>query len=199
MAEEIVEDRGVEDGGGVELFSGDGRADDGKNAGADDGSDAERGERDRPECFAEPVLGFFRLGDELVDGFTAKGLAWQSPAPLERCDEGSLPGMRPTLRVKTSRVGFVQWELALALAAAELFDLLLVGATGSSAGCLGCGLFARSAFYFFAFYLVFNRLCVCHSYPYLSISISESVVERTCGLEPLELGEFLNQFFHAEL
>src|SRR6185437_3923284 len=32
-----------------------------------------------------------RLGYQLVDGFTAKGLAWQGAAPLlEKCDKGSL-------------------------------------------------------------------------------------------------------------
>jgi hypothetical protein len=82
VAYEVVQHRSVEDGGSIELLAGNGGADDGKDAGSDDGSDAERGEGDGPESFAEPVLGLLRVGNELVDGFTRKGLAWQSPAPL---------------------------------------------------------------------------------------------------------------------
>ena len=45
VLDEVVEQRGVQDGGGVELLSGDGCADDGEDAGADDGTDAQSGER----------------------------------------------------------------------------------------------------------------------------------------------------------
>jgi hypothetical protein len=104
VVDDVVEDRSVEDGGGVELFAGEGRADDGENAGADDGSYAKRGQGKRTEGFPELVLGFFRLGDELVDRLAAKGLAWQSPAPILSwmCDEGSLPRNPPSRRGQQS-------------------------------------------------------------------------------------------------
>ena len=82
VVHDVIEDRGVEDRRGIELFAGDGRADDGENARADDGSDAERGKRDRSERLLETGLGVLRLGDQLVDGFAAKNLGRQSPTPL---------------------------------------------------------------------------------------------------------------------
>jgi hypothetical protein len=68
------------------LLAGDGGADDGEDAGADDGADAERRKRPRAESLFEPVFGFFRLADQLIDGFAGKQLAWQgsSPRPFRR-------------------------------------------------------------------------------------------------------------------
>src|SRR5215471_4970406 len=43
VMDEVFEQRRVEDGTGREFLTGDGRADDGENAGADYGTDAERG------------------------------------------------------------------------------------------------------------------------------------------------------------
>ena len=51
MTDDVVEERRVEDGGGVELLTGDGGADDGEDAGADDGADAESGQRNWAEGF----------------------------------------------------------------------------------------------------------------------------------------------------
>src|SRR5690242_673209 len=58
-------------------------------------------------------------------------------------------------------------DLTFALAAYQLFNLLLVGAPRGGAGGLGSGLLACRALHFLAFRLVFNRLCICHSFPYL--------------------------------
>jgi len=41
----------------------------------DDGADAERGQRPRPQRLAKTMFGLLGLGDEFVDGFTAQELA----------------------------------------------------------------------------------------------------------------------------
>jgi hypothetical protein len=78
---DVVGQRGVEDGGGIELLSGNGGADDGKDAGADDGADAQRGERPGAERFLETMLGLLRFGDQLVDGLAREELVRQISAP----------------------------------------------------------------------------------------------------------------------
>ncbi|MGH9586818.1 MAG: hypothetical protein ACRD3F_07675 [Acidobacteriaceae bacterium] len=91
MADHVIEQRSIQNRRGVELFAGQRRSDDGKDTGADDGSDAQRREGKRPEGLAQLVLGLLRLGNELVDGLTGKDLAWQNSAPLwEKYDKGSL-------------------------------------------------------------------------------------------------------------
>ena len=65
VVHEVVEQRGVEDGGGVELLAGDGGADDGEDARADDGADAERGKRHGPERLLQACLGILRLAISL--------------------------------------------------------------------------------------------------------------------------------------
>jgi hypothetical protein len=77
VVDEVVGYGGVEDGGGVELFAGDGGADDGEDAGADDSADAEGGERDGTEGFAEGVLRFTGLRDQLVNGLPGEELTGQ--------------------------------------------------------------------------------------------------------------------------
>jgi hypothetical protein len=76
-----VGERRIKDAGGIELFAGDGGADDGENAGTNDCADAESGERPRPKCLFEGMLGFFRVADQLIDGFAGKQLAWQRSSP----------------------------------------------------------------------------------------------------------------------
>jgi hypothetical protein len=76
-----VGERCVEDAGGIELLAGDGRADDRENARSDDCADAESGKRPRPEGLFEGVLGFFRVANQLIDGFAGKQLAWQRSSP----------------------------------------------------------------------------------------------------------------------
>ena len=58
VVHDVIEHRGVEDGGGIELFAGDGGADNREDARADDGSDAERRKRDWSERLLETGLGF---------------------------------------------------------------------------------------------------------------------------------------------
>jgi hypothetical protein len=55
----------------------DGRPDDREDARADDGSDAQRGERDGAEGFLERVLRGFGVRDQLVDRFGGEDLAAQ--------------------------------------------------------------------------------------------------------------------------
>ena len=56
MADQIVQQRRVQDRGGIELFAGDSGADDGEDAGADDRADAESGERDGPKRLFQRVF-----------------------------------------------------------------------------------------------------------------------------------------------
>jgi len=82
VVNDVVENRCIEDRRGIELFARNGGADDGENPRADDGSDAERGKRNRSERLLKTGLGVLRLGNEFVDGFAAKNLGRQSPTPL---------------------------------------------------------------------------------------------------------------------
>jgi hypothetical protein len=75
--QQVVENRRVEDAGGVELLAGDGGADDGENSGTDDGADAERGEADGAERFLQRVLGQLALRDQLVNIFSGEDLRAQ--------------------------------------------------------------------------------------------------------------------------
>jgi len=77
VVNEVVGYGRVEEGGGVELFAGDGGADDGEDARADDGADAEGGEGDGAEGFLEGVLGALGGVDELVDGLGGEDLSGQ--------------------------------------------------------------------------------------------------------------------------
>ncbi len=81
VGEQVVDQRGVADLRSVELLPGHGGADDGEDARADDGADAERGERPRAERLLQRVLGFFRLADQLIDGFAGKQLTGQCSSP----------------------------------------------------------------------------------------------------------------------
>jgi hypothetical protein len=96
---DVIGQRRVQDGRGVELLAGDGGADNGENAGADDRSDTQRGERPRAERLLEPMLGLLRFGDQLVDGLTGEQLVRQISAP-ER-------GMNPLKCTQKFNHGFV--------------------------------------------------------------------------------------------
>jgi len=78
---DVIEQRRVQDGRGVELLPGDSGADDGENARADNRSDAQRGERPRAEGFLQPMLGLLRFGDQLVNGLAGEQLVRQISAP----------------------------------------------------------------------------------------------------------------------
>jgi len=81
VVHDVVSQWRVEDGRGVELLPGDGRSDDGENAGANDCADAEGGQRPRAERLLEPVFRLFRLGDQLVNRLARKELVRQVEAP----------------------------------------------------------------------------------------------------------------------
>ena len=81
VGDDVVDKRRVENAGGVELFAGDGGADDGEDARADDRADAERGKRPRAEGLFQRVLGLFRVPDQLIDRFAGKQLAGQRKSP----------------------------------------------------------------------------------------------------------------------
>ena len=70
--DQVFEQRSVEDGRGLEFLSGDGSADDGENAGANDSADAERSKAKPAERFLEAGFWIFRVGDKFVDTFAAK-------------------------------------------------------------------------------------------------------------------------------
>ena len=69
------------DGRHSELLAGHGRADDRKDARADDCADAESGERPGAERLFQRVLGLLRFADQLIDGLAGKQLAWQRSSP----------------------------------------------------------------------------------------------------------------------
>jgi hypothetical protein len=64
------------------VLPGHGRVNDRKDAGADDGADAQGGERPRTKRLFERLAGFFRLANQLVDGLARYQLAGQGSAPL---------------------------------------------------------------------------------------------------------------------
>jgi hypothetical protein len=87
VAEQIpedVHDLGVEDGGGFKVLASGGGPGEDEDSGADDGADAERGERPGAKGLLELVARFGGLGDELVDGLAGKKLARQRSAPASR-------------------------------------------------------------------------------------------------------------------
>ena len=61
VGDDVARQRRVHHAGGIKLFAGDCRADDGEDARTDDGADAQRGERPRAERLPQSVFGFFRL------------------------------------------------------------------------------------------------------------------------------------------
>lgn len=56
MPDQIVQQRRIQDGGGVELLPGNSGADDGEDAGANDRADAESGEGDGPKRLFQRVF-----------------------------------------------------------------------------------------------------------------------------------------------
>ena len=78
---DVVGQRRVEDGRGVELLPGNGGTDHGKDAGADDRADAQGGQRPRPERLLQPMFRLLRFGDQLVNGLAREELARQGAAP----------------------------------------------------------------------------------------------------------------------
>jgi len=78
---DVIRQRAVEDGCGVELLAGDGRPYDGEDARTNDRADAEPGERPRAQRLFQPVFGLLRFGDQLVNGLAREELVRQGNAP----------------------------------------------------------------------------------------------------------------------
>ena len=67
-----IEDLRMQDGRRFEMLSGRRRSGEHKNTGADNGSDAERGQRPRPQTFLEPVPRLVCLGNQFVNGLSGE-------------------------------------------------------------------------------------------------------------------------------
>jgi len=77
-AQEEIEHLRVKDGWDFEMLSGGSGPGENKNPGADDRADAQGGEAPGAETLLQPVVRLFRLGDQLVDGFSGEVLVCQS-------------------------------------------------------------------------------------------------------------------------
>src|ERR1700678_2873328 len=77
MVNQVIQQRGVQNRGGIKLFACDGRADHGKDSRTDHRTDAERGKRPGSEGFLQTVLGKLRVADQLVDRFGREQLLSQ--------------------------------------------------------------------------------------------------------------------------
>ncbi len=77
VVHQVIEQRSIQNGGGIELLPRDGGADDGKNPRADHRTDAQRGQRPGAKRFLETVLGELRVADQLVDRFGCEQLLSQ--------------------------------------------------------------------------------------------------------------------------
>jgi hypothetical protein len=84
MADEVIEERSVQDGRGIELLPRDRRANHGKDARANHGPDAESGQRNRTKRPFEFTVRLLAIRDQLVDGLPGKKLVAQSIAPSGR-------------------------------------------------------------------------------------------------------------------
>jgi hypothetical protein len=119
VGDDVVGQRGVDEAGGIELLAGDGGADDGKDAGADDCADAKRGERPRAEGLLQPVFGFLRFPDQLIDRLAGKQLAGQGSDPrfesggLSNLVNGGLCILRVPEWLAPGRNPFQSWEQRL--------------------------------------------------------------------------------------
>jgi hypothetical protein len=97
---DVIRQRAVQDGGGVELLTGDGRPHDGEDARADDRADAEAGERPWAKSLLQPMFGLFRFGDQLVNGLAREELVRQGNAPggMSPLDSNRNSGARASQR-----------------------------------------------------------------------------------------------------
>ena len=73
-----IEHLRVQNGGCLEIFAGGCGASKDENPGANNGANAERGERPRPQGFLETVLRMLRISNEFVDRFSGEELVGQS-------------------------------------------------------------------------------------------------------------------------
>ena len=79
--DDVVGERRIQDGWGLEFLSGNGGSDNGEDSGADDRADAQRRQRPGPERLFQPMFRLLRLGDQLVNGLTREELVRQVNAP----------------------------------------------------------------------------------------------------------------------
>jgi len=70
-----IENLRVQDGWRLKVFSGGGGAREHKNAGANDGSNAQGGQRPWPKRLLQTASGIFRFGNQLVDRLATEKLA----------------------------------------------------------------------------------------------------------------------------
>jgi hypothetical protein len=77
MVDQVVEQRGVEDGRSVEFFAGDGSANNGEDSRSNDSADTECGQRPWPKRLLQTVLGEFRVADQLINRFGCEQLPSQ--------------------------------------------------------------------------------------------------------------------------
>ena len=77
VVHQVIEQRGVQNGGGIKLLPRDGGTDHGKNPRTDHRTDAQRGQRPGAERFLKTVLGELRVADQLVDRFGCEQLLSQ--------------------------------------------------------------------------------------------------------------------------
>ena len=81
MGENVMDQRRIGDAGGIELFTGNRRADYGEDARANHRPDAKRGQRPWPEGLLQGVLRLCRVPDQFVDRLAGKQLAGQRASP----------------------------------------------------------------------------------------------------------------------
>ena len=74
---DVVGQRRVQDGRGIEFLPGNGGADDGENAGANDRADAQCRQRPGSEGLFQTMFRFLRVGDQLVNGLACEELVRQ--------------------------------------------------------------------------------------------------------------------------
>ena len=82
MLNQVIEQRSVEDGRGIEFLAGDGSPDDGEDAGTDDSANSQCCQGKRAERFFENAVGIFGIGNQLVYGFAGEQLIggqWSAP------------------------------------------------------------------------------------------------------------------------
>jgi hypothetical protein len=74
---QVIEQRRVQDRGGIKLFSRDSGADHGENSRTNHRADAQRGQRPGSERFLQTVLRKLRVADQLIDRFGCEQLLSQ--------------------------------------------------------------------------------------------------------------------------
>ena len=82
MVDEVFQQRCVQDRLDLHLLPSDGRADDGEDAGTDDGADSEGGQAKPPEGFLQFYFGIFGVRQKLIDTLTVEELGSHSYSPF---------------------------------------------------------------------------------------------------------------------